>query len=138
MTDKLPLDDEAPRPGGAAMRAVWICVGVLALALGAIGAVLPLLPTTPFVLLAAFAFTRSSPRLRARLEGSRAFGPIIRDWEASGAIAPRYKALACTMMGISLVGSIALGLALWVIAIQSVFLSGAAAYVLSRPSGEKK
>lgn len=120
------------------MRAVWICVGVVALALGAVGAVLPLLPTTPFVLLAAFAFTRSAPRLRARLEQSRVFGPIIRDWEASGAIAPRYKALACTMMGISLAGSVIFGVAPWVIALQSIFLTGAAAYVLSRPSGEKK
>lgn len=117
------------------LRALWFCVGAVALALGAVGVLLPILPTTPFVLLAAFAFARSSPRLRAWLTTSRAFGPAIAEWEAHGAIAPRHKALACCAMGVVLAGSLIAGLAAGLIAVQAVCLGGAAAYVLSRPSG---
>ncbi|PVA11413.1 DUF454 domain-containing protein [Pelagivirga sediminicola] len=119
------------------MRALWICVGAISLALGAIGVILPLLPTTPFILLAAFAFARSAPRLRARLAASRVFGPIIDDWEAHGVIAPRYKMMACGAMVLVLLGSVLGGLAWRLIGIQALFMSGAAIYVLSRPSGKK-
>ncbi|WP_238987472.1 YbaN family protein [Roseovarius dicentrarchi] len=127
--------DSPARPVGAIMRALWICVGAVSLALGAVGVILPLLPTTPFVLLAAFAFARSAPRLRAWLAGNRIFGPIIVDWEQSGVIAPKYKVIACTVMAAVLLGSIIGGLAWGLIAIQAVCMAGAAAYVLSRPSG---
>lgn len=127
-------DETACREHGIVLRALWVCVGAVALALGAVGVILPLLPTTPFVLLAAFAFARSAPRLRAWLAGSRIFGPVIVDWEAHGAIAPRYKALACAAMAAVLLGSVLGGLSWGVIAVQALCLAGAAAYVLSRPS----
>ncbi len=127
--------DELVRPGGAVVRALWVCVGAVSLALGAVGVILPLLPTTPFVLLAAFAFARSAPRLRAWLAGNRVFGPIILDWEERGVIAPKYKAMACTAMAAVLLGSILGGLAWQLIGIQAVCMGGAAVYVLSRPSG---
>ncbi len=127
-------NDGARPPGGAVLRALWVCVGAVSLALGAVGVILPLLPTTPFVLLAAFAFARSAPRLRAWLAGNRIFGPIIVDWEAYGVIAPRYKAMACTVMALVLVGSILGGVGWRLIAIQAICMGGAAAYVLSRPS----
>lgn len=129
---------DGSRPGGAVMRALWICVGAVSLALGAVGVILPLLPTTPFVLLAAFAFARSAPRLRAWLVGNLIFGPIILDWEESGVIAPRYKLMACTVMAAVLVGSVLGGLAWRLIAIQAVCMGAAAAYVLSRPSGTRR
>ena len=116
-------------------RLLWLCVGVLALSLGVLGIVLPVLPTTPFVILAAFAFGRSAPRFHAWLAGHRIFGPIIADWQAHGAIAPRFKWLAAAMM------IAALGLSLWmqfpptVLWIQALCLTGAATYVLSRPNG---
>lgn len=121
--------------GSLVLRLFWLCVGALSLALGVLGVFLPLLPTTPFVLLAAFAFARSSPRLRRRLERDRIFGPIIADWEANGSIAPRYKIIACSSMLLVLVIALLLGLAWWVIAIQALCMAAAAAYVLSRPSG---
>ncbi len=119
---------------GAVIRALWVCVGSVSLALGAVGVILPLLPTTPFVLLAAFAFARSAPRLRAWLAGNRVFGPIIADWEAHGAIAPRYKAMACTAMGAVLLASLLGGLSWRLIAVQAICMSVGAIYVLSRPS----
>lgn len=116
------------------LRSVWFVIGALALTLGAIGAVLPFLPSTPFVILAAFAFGKSSPALQAWLEQSRVFGPMIADWRRNGAIAPRYKAIALVMM----FGALALGLASGLPAIakiaQGVIMVAAATYVLSRPN----
>ena len=117
-----------------ARRSLWFGLGIIALILGAIGIVLPLLPTTPFVLLAAFAFGKSSTRLRNWLQSHKTFGPIITDWEQNGAIAKKYKRLACAMMAASLALSLALGVAPTIIMIQAVFLSLAAFYVLTRPS----
>ncbi|AOY00306.1 YbaN family protein [Jeongeupia sp. USM3] len=84
-------------------RNFWRIAGVIALALGAIGVVLPLLPTTPFVLLAAFCFARGEPAWHAWLLRHRVFGPLIKDWEARGAVPRRAKWLATIMMAASLV-----------------------------------
>jgi len=116
------------------MRAIWLSIGCVSLALGAVGVILPLLPTTPFVILAAFAFARSAPRLRAWLAGNRVFGSVIGDWESHGVIAPRYKAAAIIAMTGVLAGSLIAGLAGWLIAVQAACMGAAAAYVLSRPS----
>ena len=118
-----------------AQRGFWFAVGWAALALGAVGVMLPILPTTPFVILAAFAFGKSSPRLRAWLENSRAFGPVIADWRSHGAIAPRVKALAIAMMVAVFGISVAMGLALFVLVVQAGCMTVAAAFILSRPSG---
>jgi uncharacterized membrane protein YbaN (DUF454 family) len=66
--------------------------------LAALGVVLPLLPTTPFLLLAAGCFARSSARFYRALLGNRIFGPLIRDWREHGAIPRRAKILAITLM----------------------------------------
>lgn len=116
-------------------RPLWFALGTLSLVLGIIGVLLPILPTTPFVILAAFAFGKSSPRIAAALEAHRLFGPIIADWRAHGAIAPRYKAIAICMMGAVLVVSVVTGFAWEVIAVQAVCVAGAAAFILTRPSG---
>ncbi|MCP8688650.1 YbaN family protein [Marinobacterium sedimentorum] len=84
------------RPG--VVRGFYLVAGMLALLLGVIGVVLPLLPTTPFVILAAFCFSRSSERLHQWLLNQRLFGPLIRDWEAHGVIPLRIKCLSTTMM----------------------------------------
>ncbi len=116
-------------------RPFWTFLGLLALALGAIGAVLPILPTTPLVILAAFCFAKGSPRLAAMLENHPTFGPIIAEWRDKGAIAPRYKAMAATMMAAAFGLSLWMGLRWEVLTLQAVCLLGAAAFVLSRPNG---
>lgn len=67
-------------------KLVYIIGGWVCLILGVIGIFLPLLPTTPFVLLAAFCFSKSSPRLHDWLIHQPTFGPLIRNWEQHGSI----------------------------------------------------
>ena len=69
-------------------RWLMIACGMLALALGILGVFLPLLPTTPFVLLAAFFFSKGSERLHRWLVGHARFGHYIRDWEAEQVVPP--------------------------------------------------
>ncbi|KAA9010090.1 YbaN family protein [Histidinibacterium aquaticum] len=117
-------------------RLLWLGLGLLALSLGAAGAIFPLLPTTPFIILAAFAFGQSAPGWQRRLEANPAFGPAIADWRAQGAISPRYKALAVGMMAAALGLSLILHAAPVLVAVQAVVMSLAALFILSRPNGE--
>lgn len=79
-------------------------LGYFFLGLAIVGAVLPLLPTTPFLLVAAYFFARSSPRVHRWLINSRWFGPLIRDWETRRAIPFRtkIKAIAVVIVSISI------------------------------------
>lgn len=116
------------------IRAVWIAIGSLALCLGTVGLVVPLLPTTPFILLAAFAFARSSDRWHAWLLNHRVFGSIIENWRLHRAVGSRAKIVSVASMAAVLGLSIALHASVVVIAVQAVVLTSAAAFVLSRPS----
>jgi len=86
-------------------RALWIAAGFASLVLGAIGVVLPLLPTVPFVLLAAFCFSRGSQRYERWLLNHPRFGPMVRQWRTNHAVPLRAKQLATGMMAISSIGS---------------------------------
>jgi len=77
---------------------IWTIVGLLLLLIAFIGVAVPLLPTTPFVLLAAFCFARSSPRLHRWLLDSALFGPVLQDWESKQCVTLNVKWLALTMM----------------------------------------
>ncbi|MCC6832092.1 MAG: YbaN family protein [Thermoleophilia bacterium] len=83
---------------GTAVRWSWLALAYVSLAIGLAGVVLPVLPTTPFILVAAFAADRGSPRLHAWLMDHRVFGPVIRDWRESRAVRRRAKVLATVMM----------------------------------------
>lgn len=87
-------------------RLLWRAAGALALVMGVIGIVVPVLPTTPFVLLAAACFARSSPALHRWLLANGTFGPIVREWEEHRSIKYRTKIVAIAMMAVSLAGSI--------------------------------
>lgn len=82
-------------------------IGILALVLGIVGIFLPLLPTTPFLLLAAACFARSSERMHGWLINHSLFGPFLRDWEAGRGIPARAKVIALLMMWSSM------GYAMW-------------------------
>jgi len=76
---------------------LWLA-GSLSLLLGLIGVVLPGLPTTPFVLLAAACYAKASPRLHAWLLNHRLTGPMLRDWEAHRSLTRRTKTVAVVSM----------------------------------------
>ena len=85
------------------IRTAYLALGLASLLLGGIGLFVPLLPTVPFVILAAFCFTRSSPRLEAWLVSHPTFGPHIQAWRTRGAISRRGKAAALIAFGASAV-----------------------------------
>lgn len=116
------------------MKIIWATLGFLSLGLGLIGVVLPLLPTVPFILLAAFFFARSSERLHGWLLEHPTFGPSISDWNERGAIHLRGKRLATVsivaVFGISLI----LGLSAKILIIQGVTLSCVLLFIWTRPN----
>nr|WP_315479157.1 YbaN family protein [uncultured Rhodoferax sp.] len=83
----------------------WLlrALAVVSLALGFLGMFLPVLPTTPFILLAAWAAARSSPRLLAWLEQHRLFGQMLRDWRQGGVVSRKAKWGATGVMSASAV-----------------------------------
>ncbi|CAN5119678.1 YbaN family protein [soil metagenome] len=82
-------------------RILYLVAGFASLLLGGIGIVVPLLPTVPFVILAAFCFARSSPRLESWLLDHRHFGHHIHNWRAKGAITRKGKRAALAAFAIS-------------------------------------
>jgi hypothetical protein len=88
------------------VRWLYLGLGLAALALALLGVFLPVLPTTPFVLLAAALFARGSSRLHHALLHHRVFGPIIQDWEEHRSLPPGVKPWAFTLLAISFAGSI--------------------------------
>jgi uncharacterized membrane protein YbaN (DUF454 family) len=116
-------------------RRLWLALGWLSVGGAAAGTVLPLVPTTPLLLLAAFAFARSSPRLRTMLLEHPHFGPILADWQRHGAIRPRAKLLAVTAMALALLFTFLIGAPHWVAIVQLVLMLPVTLFILSRPSG---
>ena len=81
-------------------RLLWLAAGLLSLVTGVVGLFLPLLPTTPFVLLAAFCFSRGSARCERWLVEHPRFGPMVRHWRENHAMPLRAKQLAWVMMAV--------------------------------------
>lgn len=82
----------------ATTKAVYFVLGILSLVMAGAGAALPLIPATPFILLAAACFAKSSPSFHRYLLNHRYTGPIVRDWEESRCIRQQYKFFAIGSM----------------------------------------
>jgi uncharacterized membrane protein YbaN (DUF454 family) len=80
------------------VRAIFVTLGTVFVVIAAVGLVVPVLPTTPFVLLAAACYLRASPTLHEKLLRSRMFGATIAAWQDHRAIPPRAKAIAIAMV----------------------------------------
>jgi uncharacterized membrane protein YbaN (DUF454 family) len=92
--------------GSPLVRWLLLAAGVVCVVLGVIGIFLPLLPTTPFMLLAAACFARSSRRFHDWLLANRTFGPLILEWEKHRSIPRRTKLTAIALMSLTLAVSI--------------------------------
>ena len=115
------------------VRAGYLLGGFLSLLLGALGAFLPLLPTVPFIILAAFCFARSSPRLEQWLVGHERFGPHIAAWRSRGAISPAGKRAALIAFALSAGAGFALLSFPWSTIPAAAALIGGS-WILTRPS----
>jgi uncharacterized membrane protein YbaN (DUF454 family) len=88
------------------MRGLFLVFGTIALVLGVLGIFLPLLPTTPFILLAAACYARGSRRFYEWLLSQRTFGPIVHEWQQHRSIPYRTKVTAIVLMSATLGTSI--------------------------------
>ena len=119
--------------GRRARRWLWLVLAYVALGLGIVGIFLPGLPTTPFVLLAAFAAARGSRKLHDRLLAHRVFGPMIRDWQATGAVSRRAKQWAIGSMAACAVIFFLTAPKWWMAAIGTGIMAVVGAWLWLRP-----
>ncbi|MEM7090999.1 MAG: YbaN family protein [Pseudomonadota bacterium] len=117
------------------MRYLWAGLGLICVALAAIGIFLPLLPTVPFLLLAAFFFARSSERMHSWLMAHRVFGPMIDDWNRSGAIRRPAKLASTASVAAVFLISLFVGVPTYVLGIQAAVLGCVLIFIWTRPSG---
>ena len=120
------------------LRPVYFAFGVVMVILGVIGIFVPLMPTTTFLILAAWCFARSSRRAEAWILNHPTFGPPVVAWQRSRAIARRHKVMS--------IGGMATGLAFftfaarptwWVAMVVAAVLGGCMIYVATRPEPQK-
>ncbi|MGL6259184.1 YbaN family protein [Vibrio sp. WXL103] len=106
---------------------LWNFAGSVCLILGALGVFLPLLPTTPFILLASACFMRGSQRVHDWMHRHPTFGPIIRNWHTHRGVSRRVKQRGAILIVISFCFSIIVVPKLWLkvmlIAMMSILLS---------------
>lgn len=114
------------------LRTFLFAIGLLALLSGFIGIFLPVFPTTPFLLVAAWCFVRSSPRAHQWLYRQPVFGKILKQWDETQSISRTTKIFAITMILISL-GFIWLKMKiLWVKTLLTLILTGTSLFIGTR------
>lgn len=134
MGDPSPSGPPVVSERSGPLRWVFVGLGFTFVGLGAMGVVLPGLPTTPFMLLAAWMFSKSSARFHAWLWNHRIFGPYVRDWHRHRVIPLHAKVLSLSFM------TFGLGLMLWrqsplpLIGVTAAVCIGGAVFILRRPS----
>lgn len=138
-TDDMPSDPaDAPEPGAvrplpAPWRWLLLVLAALALATGVVGIFVPGLPTTVFLLIAAWAAARSSPRLHRWLLGHRVFGKLIRDWQAGGRVSRRSKWNATVAMAACAALLLWTGTRWWLAALACACMAAVLCWLWLRP-----
>ncbi len=118
------------------MRVLLQLFGWLNVGLGAVGVFVPLLPTTPFLLVAAWAFARSSERFHEWLVTHPRLGPPITNWREHRAISRRLKLVAVASLVASLAIALAANVPDWALLLQVIVLTVVGGFIVTRPGGE--
>ena len=118
----------------AASRRLWVIAGGVALGIGIVGIVVPLLPTTPFLILAAYCFSRGSRRLHDWLLDHRTLGPPIRDWREHRSVSGKAKLSAMIAIVLIFALSAFLDVPGWALALQGIVLGAVSVFLLTRPA----
>lgn len=116
------------------MRYIWATLGLLCVGFAIVGIVTPILPTVPFLLLAAYFFSKSSERLHKWLLSHKVFGPLIQDWQDNGVIRPRAKKIATVSITAVFLLSVFIGLRPALLGLQAAILGMVLVFIWSRPS----
>ncbi len=116
-------------------RALYLMLGILFFATGVIGVFLPVLPTTPFMLLALWAFSNSSQKLHDYIWNHKRYGPMVRAWKQYGAIPLKAKISAIVVMSFSAFFVVFFsGAPMWAIVSALALMLVGATYMLTRPT----
>lgn len=122
-----------PKTSLTTIRLCWLCLAWIGIGLGAMGVLLPLLPTTPFLLAAAWAAPKGSPRLSRWLYQHATFGPLLLAWQQQKAVPIKAKVVACVMMLMSWITLWFCGSADLVLIVSGTLFLGVGGFLLSRP-----
>ncbi len=114
-------------------RKAYACLAAFFLMLGVIGIFLPVMPTVPFMLAAAWAASKGSPKIHAWLHNHPQFGPAITAWNTHGAVPRKAKWLACLMMSLSWFFMLFVGTPKWILGVLAVIFIAVIAFIFSRP-----
>lgn len=119
-------------------RPFYIAFGYVCMGLAIAGAVLPVLPTTPFLLLALWAWFRSHPEKAQKLLDHPRWGPPLRDWREQGAIPTRAKIAAITLMALSWTIVFVTASSVWMPLIVGLTLCCTATFIATRPAPKRR
>ena len=137
MATEQPEHRSEPSIPRGPLRWLLVTLGLVTAALGLLGAFLPILPTTPFLLVAGACFARSSPELHRRMLAMRAFGPYLEQWQREHTVPPEAKRRAYGLVVVTFAVSIwlvdATGLRILIAAIGVALL----AFLASLPVGTR-
>ena len=132
--EKPDIDADAHNRLSGPRKAFFFALGIVMLALGVIGAFLPLMPTTIFLIIAAWAFGRSSTRLERWMLDHPRFGPLLRDWREQGAMPRKAKWMACAGMAVGYaIFFLAAEPQLWLSLVVAAPMIATAVWIIRRP-----
>ena len=134
-----PINPSKKKQKHRIIRALLFAAGTISLALGAIGVVVPLLPTTPFLLLAAACYIRSSDRMHSWLINNKWFGSYIKNYQEGKGIPLKTKILAVSFLWITImISAFFVMKILWVQVILLVIATGVSVHIIRLPTFKNK
>lgn len=129
---------DTPARGRGQKRWFFAVLAYLFAALAVIGIFVPGLPTTPFVLLAAWAADRGSERMHAWLHNHPRLGPPLREWHEQRAVSTRAKALSVGLLTLSWISMLWLGVSRWALLFLGVLFLAVGGFVATRPTPRRR